>query len=1079
MLKTTIMLAVWAMALPGLAQDTNLLINFPALSPDGKQMAFSYQGDIWTASHDGSAPKRMTIHEGYETKPIWTPDGRGLVFRSDRNGNNDVFFVGADGGTPKQLTFHSAHDDPSDVTTDGTVLFHGKRGYQQIERDNEMLTVSLSGGTPYRYLNALGLHAARSPNGRFLAFVKGACRTDREKYDGPANTDIWLYDSQNGTYARLTSDSRNDTYPKWGDDRTLYFQSARSGRYNVHRMALDGSGKKAGDIEAVTAFSDMGISSFSVGNKGQTILLNKSGRAIKVDARTGAATGIVLRIGTDYRFDPMERKIYVKDVSRIVPSPNGKYSALVIRGEVFVSANDKDLEKAVNLSNSPYRDLGPQWVNDSTLVFISDRGGNYDIYAVSSADPNQGDLFKTLKLDVSKVTDTPEGESGLAVSPDLKGLAFRRGRQLLTASVSGKGTLSGETELLDGWAKPYGVSWSPDSKWLAYSKKDLNFNEEVFIHKADGGMAPVNISMHPKNDGYPAWSPDGSKLVFSSSRSNGDYDIWFLWLKKSDWEKTADEWKHDEGKPETKPETPKQKKKEKTGEKKDKETKPVQIDFENIHERLAQATSFHGNEVSPLVSKDGKTIYYRTGKDNWGKPAKVNMDLFKISWDKKDHTAITTDNAQPYGLVMGAKGEYLYATLKGGKPARFKLAVDKKELLPFSARLTVDFKEELNQIFEEAWKALDERFYDPGFHGQDFGRLKAIYKPLAMKASTREDFNTVFNQMLGQINASHMGLYRGDLRKEVQYSKTGLIGAELRPVPDGVQVIGKLPQMPADREISPISIGETITAVNGARIAPEGNYFQLMNGTAGERVLLTVKNASGQSREVEIRPVGNNTAARYKAWVQDKRKLVEKYANGQLGYIHIQAMGWASFEQFERGLAAAGYGKKGIVIDVRFNGGGWTTDHLMAILNVKQHAYTIPRGAAENLEKQQGQFKEHYPYSERLPLPAWTKPSIALCNESSYSNAEIFSHAFKNLGIGTLVGKPTFGAVISTGGRTLIDGGLIRLPYRAWYAKTTGENMEGGPAVPDIVLDNAPDERSKGEDSQLKRAVEELMGQIK
>lgn len=1078
MYKIATTLLMWACAFTSLAQISNPLIQFPALSPDGSQMAFSYQGDIWTAEANGNNPRRLTIHEGYETKPFWTSDSQGIVFQSDRYGNNDIFYVKVSEGIPKQLTYFSGNDAPSDVTKDGKVLFHGNRNYRQIEWDSEIQTVALSGGTPYRYLNALGFYATQSPNGRFTAFVKGSCRDEREAYDGPANTDIWLFDSENNSYTQLTTDTHNDIFPQWGNDQTIYFQSSRTGRYNVHKMSLDVNGKKT-TTEAITSYTDRGISSFSIGNGGQTILLMKGDELVNVNTSSKTATSIQLTIGSDYRFDPIERKKYSKDVDQIIPSPSGTYSALVIRGEIFITENDTEKNKTVNISNSPYRDLEPQWVNDSTLLFISDRGGNYDIYAVRSADANEGDLFKTLKLDVSKVTNTPVEESNLVISTDRKTLAYQSGEgKLLTATVSSKGLLTNQKTLIDGWAQAYGLCWSPDSKWLAYSMEDLNFNEEIYILKSDGSQAPVNISMHPKHDSDPVWSPDGSKLVFTSARSNNNYDIWFLWLKKSDWEKTADEWKYEEEeKPKPEPEDTKKKKKGKSDDKEEEKESPIQIDFDNIHERLVQVTAFYGNEVSPLVSKDGKTIYYKTSTDGWGKPAKVDVDLFKISWDKKDHTAITSGDAEPSGLYMDAKSEYIYATLKGGKPTRFKLAGDKKESLPISARLTIDFKEELNQIFEEAWKALDERFYDPEFHGQDFDALKASYKPLAMKASTREDFNTVFNQMLGQINASHMGLYRGDMRKDVQSNKTGLIGVELKPVSGGVQVIGKLPQMPADREISKIAIGDVITAVNGTPIGSQINYYELMNETAGERVLLTVKNASGASREVEIRPVASNSEARYKAWVQEKKELVDKYSDGQLGYIHIQAMGWASFERFERELSAAGYGKKGIVIDVRFNGGGWTTDHLMAILTVKQHAYTIPRGATESLTNNT-EFSAYYPYSERLPLPAWTRPSIALCNESSYSNAEIFSHAYKQIGVGTLVGKPTFGAVISTSGRRLIDGSLIRLPFRAWYVKATGENMELGPAVPDIVLDNAPDERSRNEDSQLRKATEQLLKEL-
>lgn len=245
-----------------------------------------------------------------------------------------------------------------------------------------------------------------------------------------------------------------------------------------------------------------------------------------------------------------------------------------------------------------------------------------------------------------------------------------------------------------------------------------------------------------------------------------------------------------------------------------------------------------------------------------------------------------------------------------------------------------------------------------------------------------------------------------------------------------------------------------------------------------QNIYLTIVNPSKETKDVVIRPFSSNRWGNYKQWVLQNKKLTETYSNGKLGYIHIQGMNWTSFEHFERELVAAGYGKEGIVIDVRYNGGGWTTDYLMAVLTVRQHAYTVPRGAASDLDKEHQKFKDSYPYNERLPLAAWTKPSIALCNERSYSNAEIFSHAYKSLEIGTLVGKPTFGAVISTRSHRLIDGSSVRMPYRGWYIKNSGLDMDKQAAVPDIVIENAPDEKSKGEDTQLKTAVSTLLNQL-
>jgi C-terminal processing protease CtpA/Prc len=305
-----------------------------------------------------------------------------------------------------------------------------------------------------------------------------------------------------------------------------------------------------------------------------------------------------------------------------------------------------------------------------------------------------------------------------------------------------------------------------------------------------------------------------------------------------------------------------------------------------------------------------------------------------------------------------------------------------------------------------------------------------------------------------------------------------LLGIEVAPDSDAVIVKHVVINSPADKERSKLNIGDKIISVNDTKLNSSTNFNSLLINTKNEKVLLEVEDKSGNKREVIIRPTSNLKNQLDDEWAKEKRALVDKYSNGRLGYLHIRTMGWTNYEKFERDLTAAGYGKEGLVIDVRNNNGGWITDFLMTSLNVDQHAYTIPRGAANNIQKEHKNFVNHYPFGERLPYGVWTKPSIALCNENSYSNAEIFSHAYKTLGIGKLVGQPTFGAVISTGGRYMIDGTWVRLPSRGWFVKKTLESMEGGPAVPDILIDNAPDYRRNGEDTQLKTAVEELLKEI-
>jgi C-terminal processing protease CtpA/Prc len=708
---------------------------------------------------------------------------------------------------------------------------------------------------------------------------------------------------------------------------------------------------------------------------------------------------------------------------------------------------------------------------------VSDRSGQNDIYMLLSADESEANLFKSLKHKIVKLTKTKEDERSPLVSPDGKKIAYLQGRgRLITASINDKGALSNSKRLLDGWDTPSGLSWSPDSLWLAYSLADLNFNEEIYIHAADNSKKPVNVSMHPKYDVNPVWSPDGSKLGFSSMRNNGDFDIWFAWLNEDDWQRSKEEWKR-LSKSDDKTDTNKAKDKDDEEKKDDNKTQAVaniKIDFDGIYRRLEQVTRFAGNEQGLVFDKKGEHIYYSiggTGRQNY----KIDRNLYKIKWDGEDKKTVLKGDVQPQQLSLQDKGKYVYALTKGGKLVRVATKDDKKQDLKVSSHVRIDYAAERKQIFDDAWRALNAGFYDPNFHGKDWEDLREKYEPIALKASTSEDFQYIFNLMLGQLNASHMGLSRSANQKETQKVRTGLLGVDGQHTKQGYKIQSVVDNSPADRNDSKLNPGDTIVSVN-QKALKDNNLFDLLNGQANFPVLLEVKKDGVRgTSEVVIWPTSSLRNQLYDEWVNERRRLTNELSNGRLGYLHIRGMNWTSFERFERELMAAGYKKDGIVIDVRYNGGGWTTDYLMAVLNVKQHSYTIPRGAAKNLEKEHRDFKETYPFSERLPLSAWTKPSIAMSNENSYSNAEIFSHAYKALGLGKLVGRPTFGAVISTGSYGLVDGSRVRMPFRGWWVKETGENMELVPATPDIEVFNPPAYKAKGIDPQLKRAVEELL----
>jgi len=1040
----------------------------PSISPDGKQLAFSFQGDIWVSDMSGNDSKRLTIHEAYESNPIWSSDGKHIVFSSDRFGNDDLFKTAINGGTPERLTHHSASDSPYSITPNGGILFTTSRNYKQVEREAEIYVLEKSTSTEKRFLDALGFDPVSSPDGNKIAFVRGTCRIAREAYNGPANRDVWVFDKTTGDYTQITKHGTNDFNPHWLSNNALVFISGRSGRYNIHQTDLDGN------TSQLTNQDKFGIINFSVSPQTNTIAFQTAKQSYRFDINSKQTQPINISINSDYRFDPVVKESMRNSVDEFSVSPNAKFIAYINRGELFVTRNDKEDSKSVRLTDGPARESNPTWLNDSVVLFISDREGQNDLYAMHSTDENESDLFYSFKRETKRLTKTNAEETNPVISPDGKKMALEIGRGgLKVFNIDENGKLSKAKTLLDGWDSPSGLTWSPDSKWLAYSKSDLNFNEDVFIHAVDNSQDPVNVSMHPKGDYNPVWSKDGSKLGFVSERNNGDNDIWFAWLKKEDWEKSNAEWTRREKEKDDKTKT-KKKSKDEDEDNEEEKSSEVVIDFDKIYQRLEQVTRYTGGESDFTFDAKGENIYFTNGGVS-RKNYDIDRSLFKIKWDGSDKKEIK-GGSNTYGLQKYPLKNNIYLMSRGGQITVFNTKSDKIEKLPVNSEMKIRYKAELAQIFEEGWRVLDAGFYDPEFHGQDWDKLKKTYKPLALNASTKEDFRMIFNLMLGQLNASHMGLYGGNDQKETQSERTGLLGIEGESTKDGFKITRVVYDSPADKIESQLQVDDVITAVNQNKVESSDNFFSHLEGTANERTLLSVKR-NGDDMELIIWPTNSLRTEHYNEWVENRRKLVDKFSDGRLGYLHIQGMNWTSFERFERELMAAGYGKEAIVIDVRYNGGGWTTDYLMAVLNVDQHAYTIPRGAAKSLEEHK-QYKENYPFGERLPLASWTKPSIALCNQNSYSNAEIFSHAYKTLDLGTLVGTPTFGAVISTGGARLQDGSLIRLPFRAWYVKATEENMENGPAVPDIIVNNPPAYKAKNIDPQLKRAVNELLDQL-
>ncbi len=1050
--------AAFALSSDAFADDVKVA-QAPALSPDGATVAFAWRGDVWSVPVSGGAARQITHHPTQDSSPAFSPDGREIAFISDRDNGRQVYVIPAGGGVPRQLTWHTEGYDLREWSPDGASLLVSvvrDSSWMRSSRSPRLALLDVKQRSAERVLfDDYAGEASMSADGRRVLFTREGESWWRQGYRGSRAGQIWLFDRDDGSFRQILAGETESRWPLWKPDgRGFYFVSNRDGVFNVWEHDLE-----AGTDRQRTSFKTDSVLFPTLSRDGRTMVFRHGFDLYRWQpGKPAAPEKINVRCETESSLPAIDRLV-LNRATEAAFTPDGLQVAVVAGGDVWVM--DTELREPRQVTRTAEEERGIVFAPDGrSLWFLSDAGGRTDVWKAVPQQPTKY-WWENSAFTLSRVTDDAAVESRVRFTRDGKRFAYVKERgDLWLADVDG----SNARRLVESWNPP-AFDFSPDGAWIAYAVSDEWFNSDVWLMPLDGSRPAFNLSRHPDNDSSPTWSPDGRVIAWTGKRENDEVDIHYVWLRAEDEERT----KRERTLLKAREKIQKAATARPAGTTTTRTSKPVaapitptQIDIDDIHERIHRITIPHATETSLAWSPDAKklafsaTVEGRRGTYTVEIPDDVKPKLLApaagigAEWLKRDNQIVCLHEGQPTSI--SDKG--IVSTHR------------------FRAPQSVVRAEKQRAVFDECWRTMRDRYYDERLGNRDWDAIRAKYSDAAATAPDMRTAAEVVHLMLGELNGSHLGftLNAAATSASTWRDETAHLGITFDPTfaGPGWKVRDVLAKGPASHSRSRIQPGEIVLNVDGREVRPDMDASEVLNGPRERDIVLHVLAADGAARDVTLRPISYSTARqlRYDEWIKSNRRKVEEVSGGTLGYLHINAMNDESFQRFQEELYAAGAGRDGLIIDVRENGGGSTTDHLLTALTQPSHAITIPRGGTPG-----------YP-QDRIVYAVWGKPIAVLCNQNSFSNAEIFSHAIKTLQRGQLIGVPTAGGVISTGSTSIMDVGTLRVPFRGWYSIADGEDMELHGAQPDHLIWPQPGEMPRGVDPQLAKAIEVLQADV-
>ena len=1061
----------------------------PALSRD--LIAFGYAGDLWTVPRAGGRATRLTSGVGIESAPVFSPDGKTIAFTGDYDGNTDVFTVPVTGGVPFRVTYHPAADFAVGWTPDSKdILFRSTR--ESVSRYTQLFTVPAKGGIARALPLPMAFQGQFSPDGKQIAYsplgpafgFNYTAYVAWGNYHGGLASTIWVTTLPELDSVEIPHENASDFNPVFAGGK-IYFLSARKGRVTIFRY--DPASKKNPVTEALP---NDGPDIRSLSGEGGTLVYDRLGDIYTYDTATGSSHVVPIEIDADLPEVRPHIETVAEHIENASISPTGLRAAFEAHGEILtVAAKHGPTRDITNTPGAMERE--PAWSPDGqSIAYFSDESGLYALHVASQFGSAEAGTSAVKKFELPK---EPAYYFSPQWSPDSKRIAFHDNRlnMWLLDTTTGKLTPLGEKNVYGGFSdESYDISWSPDSKWIAYVHSMPNHLHAIFLYSVDSGQS-TQVTNEIADARLPAFDRDGKYLYFAASTNAGatsdgldmtsdlytpNSQLYAAVLAVTQASPLAPEL--DDEKPADKDEAKKEEGKKDGAESKESKgdeksaakpgaVKPIKVDLQGIESRIVALPLPPGVYVD-LVSGLKGSLYFRALSAEFT-PSGGSVDLGNAilsRWTLEDKKAEKLAE-QVHQFQLSANGEKMLLALghpsENGGPGGGVLNLG-------DVKVRVNPPEEWAQMYHEVWRIQRAYFYDPNFHGTDTVADEHHFEPYVASIASRADLNYIFQEMLGAFSVGHLRGSGGAI-PEAKKVPGGLLGADYE-TKDNRYCVRKIYSggLFNPREKAPlaqpglnVNAGDCILAIEGQELNAGMDIQQLLEGKAGKVISLRVGPADGKNaRDISVTPVASETGMRNIDWIESNQKKVDKLSGGKLAYVYLPDTGGGGFTNFNRYYFAQ-TNKQGAVIDERFNGGGQVADYFIEVLNRHVQSYWAPR----------------YGVIEHTPNAAIYGPKVMIANENSGSGGDALPWLFKQAKLGPLVGKRTWGGLVGIGDiPVLMDGGHVTSPSVAFFSPAGQWDVENHGVEPDYPVEQDPKLVSQGHDPQLEKAVELALAEL-